>query len=1083
MSETVTINLRFMARELDIPAEQIQCVVNLLDEGYPVPFIARYRKDETFNLGESQIRKIAAELASLRSLAERKQVILRSIESLGKLTPELDKKIRDARSAKRLEDIYLPYKPKKQTLASIARDKGLEPFALEILNADPAAADIDARAIAFINAENKVSTIDEALQGAAHILAEMFAEKSELRQEVREIVLRSSKLKTERIVKPAKTEAKTAPQATPKTAKMKGKAKTKAKQGETVTAETAAIENAALEQPTAVVTENVSSVDTENVTPVEHTTIVETNASVSVDSSTPVAPENVASPEPEDSGSGGGEPEVNAEQVTSETVPQETVVQETAVQETATPNVSEEAVSTQDNAGETTESKPNAEPQTEEEIARTFQEWQAKQLEKGIPVVKSQNQIRKKRAKEKKTRKEAEEKRRESQQDHLYRDYYGFSSDIRKIQSHRILAINRAEKQHLLRVKFENDDTELMKAAETICLPAEHPHKTFLQNVLKDSVERLVLPSIERETRNTLSEVAETQSIKVFEKNLRNLLLQPPLHRKRVLAIDPGFKHGCKVVAIDEFGNVLEHAIFFLSASATKRGEVRKSLAELLLKHEITVIAVGNGTACRETEELVSEMLASEQLKDKGISYVIVNEAGASIYSASPIAQEELPDYDILVRGTISIARRLQDPLQELVKIEPSGLGVGMYQHDIKAKPLKDALSQVIESCVNYVGVDLNTATPSILRYVSGLNQLTANRIYEYRCQHGAFRTRQELLNVPGFGPVAFTHAAGFLKVLDGDNPLDATWIHPESYELAERILTSLGYTADDLRSPEKVKEIAEKRLTTSVSKLADELGAGVHTVRDILSQLARPGRDPREALPPPVFKKGILKLDDLQLGMELTGTVLNVVDFGAFVDVGLHESGLIHISHMADRYIRDASDILSVGDVVRVWVLEIDKVRDRISLTMFDPKSQPQEHKQTLEEQTKRPPREPRERSERKPADVKQPDVKQPNVKQPESQNYERGESVPSRFGKGAGHDRKDRFAGKGRDRNDRESRDSKGPKVFEFRSQEKEVKQITEAMRVGKEPMRGFGELAQLYGLVQVDENKDDKKDKNAK
>ncbi len=404
-----------------------------------------------------------------------------------------------------------------------------------------------------------------------------------------------------------------------------------------------------------------------------------------------------------------------------------------------------------------------------------------------------------------------------------------------------------------------------------------------------------------------------------------------------MLAIDPGFKSGCKLAALDEFGNLLDQAVIHLVGKAERKQQGREKLVEMISNHELSLVAIGNGTACRESEELISELLSAE-LADKGVAYVIVNEAGASVYSTSPFGREEFPDYDATLRGAISIGRRLQDPLSELVKIDPASIGVGMYQHDVKAKHLRASLDAVVESCVNFVGVDLNTASPALLRYVSGLNQLTARRLYDYRSQNGPFKSREQLKEVPGFGEAAFVQAAGFLKIGDGENPLDATWIHPESYELAGQVLENMECTVADLAQKETTARIAERAAQVRLETLSAQFDAGAMLLRDILAQLSRPGRDPREDLPTPIFKKGVIKLDDLSPGMELQGTVLNVVDFGAFVDIGLHDTGLVHISQLANKYVKDPHDVVSVGDIVKVWVHEIDKDRRRVSLSMIPP-------------------------------------------------------------------------------------------------------------------------------------------------
>ena len=1046
MVEPVTINIRFFARDLQLPQEQVQAVVNLLDEGFPVPFIARYRKDQTGNLDEDVLRFIDEELKATRTLCERKQAILKTIDLLGKLTPELDKKIREAKSAKRLEDLYLPFKPKRQTLASAARESGLEPLALEILEGKVSPEKLDERASEFINEDKKIKSVADALLGAGHIIAETMSEKIELIQQVREFVHRSGKLVTAKIE--TKTEPKTAPAppaATTKPKKEKRPRKRKEKTEPVVGAAEApepAVETVSPIEELPLVIETQPALETP---PVVETPSPELQAPTPE----PSEPQVPALDESDHSGAGGGD---------DETVPPES---EPGPQVPALDDV--------------------------QAVTEQFNEWKAAQEEKGTPVIRSQKQLEKK----KRTEKRAEEKKKtddfkQRQKEHFERqfsDYFEFSAGIRHLPPHRVLAINRGEKAKILRVKFENDENAMVAAVDALCVPENHPHGDFLRGCLKDALHRLVVPGVEREYRAEMTENAENQAVHVFAKNLRNLLLQRPLYRKRVLALDPGFKHGCKVVALDEFGNILGSETVYLAGSVERRNKAVGRIAEMIEKWKVTVVAIGNGTGCRDTENAVAKMIA-DRFADKDLSYIIVNEAGASVYSASPLAKEEFPNYNVLVRGAISIGRRLQDPLNELVKIDPASLGVGMYQHDLKGKYLKDSLTAIVESCVNHVGVDVNTATPAILRYVSGLNQLTAKRIYDYRIQHGPFRNREELKKVSGFGEVAFTHAAGFLKVLGGSNPLDETWIHPESYETATKVLEKLGFAVDDLRSVEKVKEIAEKCKALNAEELAKELAVGPFTVKDILENLARPGRDPRESLPAPIFKKGVLQLEDLTVGMELTGTVLNVVDFGAFVDIGLHESGLIHISHIADRYIRDAHERVSVGDIVRVWVVEVDVKRKRISLTMVPPGTERQqrpEHRR--EERGERPPRPERDVPKQEPRPPRQDRPPRPQ-----------GPDRPPRPDQGPRPPRPDQSQRPPRPEGDRPRRDDRGrdnrnrdrfdrnrtPKTFVATPKEKEFKPITEEMKKGKEPLRSFGDLAQLFGRVQVADPAEEKKAK---
>ncbi len=723
---TLAIDLGPIAGHLQIPLGRVERVVELLDAGNTVPFITRYRKDETGGLDEEQIREIQQRLGKLRLLGERKQTILRSIESQGKLTEALAAEIEAAQSTKRLEDLYLPFKPKKQTLATVARERGLEPLAEEVLSASPAALDLDLRAADFVNTDRGVTNAADALLGVGHILAEVFSERADLRQRLRKIVGRTGKLISARA-------------------------------------------------------------------------------------------------EPDDKKAQG------------------------------------------------------------------------------------------------------------------FRDYFEYTEQLDRVPPHRVLAINRGEKAKVLRVKVEADLEAMQQTADELLVPAEHPHADFLRGCGRDALMRLVFPSLEREVRREMTDWAEAHAVEVFARNLRNLLLQPPIRGRRVLAVDPGFKSGCKLAALDEFGGLLGHAVIHLVGKAERRQEARAKIVDLIDTHQLSLVAIGNGTACRETEELMGELL-TEELKDKGVAYVIVNEAGASVYSTSPLGREEFPEYDATLRGAISIGRRMQDPLSELVKIDPASIGVGLYQHDVKAKHLRTSLDAVVESCVNYVAVDLNSASPALLRYVSGLNQLTARRVYDYRREHGPFQSREQLKEVPGFGEAAFVQSAGFLKIAGGANPLDATWIHPESYPLAGQVLESIGCQVADLGDKEAAARVAERVAAAKAEELNARLDSGMMLLKDILAQLARPGRDPREDLPPPIFKKGVIKLDDLAPGMELSGTVLNVVDFGAFVDIGLHDTGLVHISQLANKFVRDPHEVVSVGDIVKVWVHEIDKARRRVSLTMIAP-------------------------------------------------------------------------------------------------------------------------------------------------
>lgn len=892
MTEPIIVNPVFLARELDLPLDQVEATLALLEEGYPVPFIARYRKDQTKNLSEDGVAKVAAAYQKQRQLTDRKLSFLKTIEAQGKLTPELEQKIREARTARRLEDLYLPYKSKRQTLAQAAREKGLEPLAEAILNAADESADLNALAAPFVDAEKNVATVEDALKGAADIIAETFAETFEVRRRLRDKIQRTGKLVSKKVEKKGAAE----PEADAETA--------------VETAET----------------------------PVE-----------------PVAEENV----------------------------------------------------------ETTEAKAtdDAAKADKKKKKKMFKEQQAEQLEK------------------------------------QFVDYFDASFDLRSCPPHRALALNRGENAKIISVKLEVDVDQLKAIARETLVAEGRPFADFLNACADDAVVRLAAPSLEREARRELTERAEEQAVSVFAKNLRNLLMQRPLNRRRVLALDPGFKNGCKLVALDEFGNVLDYAAVFPQGNAERRAAASAKIVELVEKYKLSVFAIGNGTGCREAENFVAKII-EEKFADADVAYIVVNEAGASVYSTSQIAKDEFPNFDPLVRGAASIGRRLQNPLNELVKIDAERLGVGMYQHDVKSKALKDALTNVVASCVNRVGVDLNAATPAILRYVAGLNQLTAKRVCERRVANGPYRNREELKEVSGLGETAFSHCAGFLKIVGGENPLDATWIHPESYELATKILEKLGFTPADLLVREKVAELADAIKATDAAALAEEFGAGPLAVADLLEQFVRPGLDPRDALPGPIFKKGVLKMEDLQPGMELTGVVLNVVDFGAFVDVGLHESGLVHISQLGDSYVRDAHQKVAVGDVLKVWVLEVDAKRRRVSLTTLAPG--------TVRERRQDGPRRPR-RDENASVGTGSDGGAERRPRRERSERSERSE-------------RGERSEGNRRGRG-RDDRSERAPRTVVAAPKNKKIKPISDDMKSGKEAMRSFSDLAQFFGRVQPD------------
>jgi uncharacterized protein len=1080
MASIVTIDLRQVARGLEIPLRQIQATVELLDEGNTVPFITRYRKDQTGGLDEEQVRLIQDRLSKMRLLAERKQTILRSIESQGKLTDKLTKQILAATSTKRLEDLYLPFKPKKQTLATNARNRGLEGLAQEILEANPLCADLDARAKDYSNPDRQVPAAADALLGAGHILAELFSEQAELRQRLREIMQRTGVIVTSRIAPEPKSSSE----------------KTDKPGPEAVAA--ASTIAAPIQHPP----ESVHSAVTEAASGMSGI-----EPAISVHTDTPALPEDqpfitsaieaVPSVQPShmaDSATTATPVSTNAASA-SETISSEHATTQHQTATSVAMAAPHEVISSVDSIVllESTERVENAKSQdvlSQDSMAVLPAEGMdqlpadssmsmivSSPAHSGTalltastadqhgptPTTAQRKQTREKAKQLQSAQREQKKKKLEEKRIKSFRDYFDYREEIKKIPPHRVLAINRGERAKVLRVKIETNLQAMVNAVEEFLVPPNHPHSDYLRGCARDALSRLILASLEREARRELTDRAETHAVGVFAKNLRNLLLLPPVHNHRVLALDPGYKSGCKLAVLDQFGNLLEHAVIYLIGKPEYRESARHKVVELAKKHQVTVVTIGNGTACREAEKFISDVLGNE-LKEQGTAYVIVNEAGASVYSTSRLGREEFPDYDATLRGAISIGRRLQDPLSELVKIDPASIGVGLYQHDVKAKHLRTSLDEVVESCVNYVGVDVNTASPALLRYVSGLNQLTAHRLYEYRREHGPFVNREQLRQVPGLGEATFVQAAGFLKIPAGDNPLDLTWIHPESYPVANRVLQKLECTPNNLTDKTTAAALAERVTKVDLDAMAKELEVGTLSLKDILAQLARPGRDPREDLPPPVFKHGVLKLEDLAEGMELTGTVLNVVDFGCFVDIGMHDSGLVHVSHLADRFIRDPHEIVTVGDVVKVWVIAVDKERRRVSLTMVQPGTE-----------RPRPPRHSHNPAQGANAEAASADGTKSDGTRPEGGTDQREQSR-QRF------PRRDQGQQSRPPRGDRsprgEGQQSTGGRSEQRRYQSARPRQqqqprprpkplipITDAMKDGKEPMRTFGDLLQFY------------------
>lgn len=717
---------QYIAAELGVNAWQVKVAVELLDEGNTVPFIARYRKEKTGELKDEQLREIEERIKYLRNLEQRREEIVRSITEQEKMTPELATAIEGAMKLQELEDLYLPYRPKKRTRASIARERGLEPLAQLMLDdkTEDTASTVESLTAPFITED--VPDAEAALQGAMDIVAEDVSDRADFRAYLRDAIWRQGKVKT---------------------------------------------------------------------------------------------------------------------------------------------------VMTGD-----------------EETAET-------------------DEVRQ-----------------------LFLHYADYEEPIHQMPSHRILAINRGEKLGALKVSLTApDETYIDYMVAALPETGVAALKEYKAIAVADAYKRLIFPAMEREIRKTLTENADEQAIKVFGTNLRNLLLQPPLAGHVIMGLDPGYRMGCKMAVIDAQGNVLDQGIYHLTSGERGKEAAKKDMAACIRKWKVTLLSIGNGTASYETEQFVSQLIEDEKLD---CHYIITNEAGASVYSASKLAIEELPDLDVSIRGAVSIARRVQDPLAESVKIDPKSIGVGQYQHDVNQKQLSETLDQVVEIVVNHVGVELNTASPAILEHVAGISAAVANNIVTYRKDNGAFNNRKELLKVKRLGPAAFTQCAGFLRIKDSQNPLDNTPVHPESYDLAETIIKNLGFTLVELNDKAKLADFHTKLALVNAEDVAKELDAGVPTVRDILEALAKPGRDPREDLPAPMTRKHIMSLEDVKVGTVVKGTVHNVVDFGAFVDFGLKVNGLLHRSEFCRRN-EHPSDVLAVGDIIEAEIISVEPKRNRIGLSM----------------------------------------------------------------------------------------------------------------------------------------------------
>lgn len=708
--------IKVLQEELSITRSQVEETVKLIDEGNTIPFIARYRKEVTGSLNDEVLRNLDERLRYLRNLEERKEQVLSSIREQEKLTPELEKKIMEARTLVSVEDLYRPYKPKRRTRATIAKEKGLEPLA-DLIMLQMLKTALPEAAAEYVSEEKGISSAEEAIDGAKDILAERISDNAEYRTYIRNATMNQGSLQSS-----AKDE-------------------------------------------------------------------------------------------------------------------------------------------------------------------------------------------------------EAES---------VYEMYYNYEEIIKKTAGHRVLAINRGEKEKLLTVKVLAPVEQILRFLEKQVILKDNPYTTpVLREVIVDSYDRLISPAIEREVRSDLTEKAEDGAIKVFGKNLEQLLMQPPIVGRVVLGWDPAFRTGCKLAVVDETGKVLDTVVIYPTAPQNKVEEAKTVLKRLIKKHHVSLISVGNGTASRESEAVIVELL--KEIPEP-VQYIIVNEAGASVYSASKLATEEFPNFDVGQRSAASIARRLQDPLAELVKIDPKSIGVGQYQHDMNQKHLSEALQGVVEDCVNKVGVDLNTASASLLEYISGISKAIAKNIVVYREENGAFKSRSHLLKVPKLGPKAYEQCAGFMRIQEGKNPLDGTSVHPESYEAAKKLLVKMGYEPAGLAHG-GLNGISKK--IPDYKSLAKELEIGEITLRDIVKELEKPARDPRDEMPKPILRTDVMEMKDLQPGMVLKGTVRNVIDFGAFVDIGVHQDGLVHISQMSDKFIKHPLEAVSVGDIVEVKVLSVDVPKKRIALTM----------------------------------------------------------------------------------------------------------------------------------------------------
>ncbi len=712
--------IKQLISEFNLKPFQVENTVKLIDDGNTIPFIARYRKEVTGELNDQVLRELFDRLTYLRNLEQRRDDVKRLIDAQGKLTDELTKSLDKAVSLQEIEDLYRPYKVKRKTRATIAKEKGLEPLAAILMAQLPSKTPVTEAALQYIDAEKGVNTIEEALAGALDIVAEEISDNAEYRKTLRDIIYRNG------------------------------------------------------------------------------------------------------------------------------------IIISTAKKE----------------------------------------------------------------------------------EDSVYRMYYEFKEAVSKIAKHRVLALNRGEKEEYLQVKIDVDTNYCLNYLKGKILKNTGSDATsYIERAIEDSYDRLIFPSLERDIRNFLTEGAEEQAIKVFSENLRNLLMQPPVKDRVVLGLDPAYRTGCKIAVVDDTGKVLETTVIYPTPPQNKVEEAKNKIKQMINKYKVDIISIGNGTASKESEIFVADLLKEV---DRKVYYMVVSEAGASVYSASKLGAEEFPDFDVALRSAVSIARRLQDPLAELVKIDPKAIGVGQYQHDMNQKRLGESLAGVVEDCVNSVGVDLNTASASLLSYISGVSGTIAKNIVDYREKNGKFKSRSELIKVSKLGNKTFEQCAGFMRIPDGKNILDNTSVHPESYKATEHLLNLMGYSVKDVEN-RNLTLLKAKVEQQGVNTVAEKLSIGLPTLKDILNELQKPGRDPRDELPQPILHTDILNIEDLRAGMILTGTVRNVADFGAFVDIGVHQDGLVHISQLRDRFVKNPMEVVSVGDIVKVKIIEVDAARKRISLSMKD--------------------------------------------------------------------------------------------------------------------------------------------------